>query len=393
MALSKSERCHGRCLHSTHYKSMKSVRYKNSMVFLLGRFGFGGVERVTVDLANALCLNGWRIGIAFFEEEPDSCLSALKEGINIIRLKFPVNGGSNVKKLRAYVDESNVDFIMNQWALPIKVTHFIRKVCKGRSIIKVSMIHTMPSLNNRIRMSKGLMKLFWVLLSRISLRLVYQLNDAFVLLSDSYKEEFERFTFLKNSKKLFTLPNPVKMMDVQSQKKEDLIIFVGRLSAEKRVDRIIDVWRKAYERLPGWKVEIVGDGTEREKLEEYSKGLPRFSFVGYQSPDDYYKRAKLILLTSDFEGFGLVLVEAMSAGCVPVVFGNYSAAYEIVTDSVGVTVSPPWKEERFEDELVFLANDKERFSKLSIAGSIAAKRYSIDNVVINYKEFLRKLKK
>lgn len=372
---------------------MKSVGNNNSMVFLLGRFGFGGVERVTTDLANALYSDGWRIGVAFFEDESDSYLSELKKGIDIIRLEFPVNSINNLKKLRTYVDEENVDFIMNQWALPIKVTHFIRKVCKGTSVIKISMIHTMPSMNNRIRMSKGFMKLLWVLLSRISLRLVYQLNDAFVLLSDSYKEEFKRFTFLKNGKKLFSLPNPVRMVDARHQEKENLIIFVGRLSAEKRVDRIIDVWHKAHKRLPEWKVEIVGDGIEREKLKEYSKELPRLSFVGYQSPDDYYKRAKLILLTSDFEGFGLVLVEAMSAGCVPIVFGNYSAAYEIVTDSVGVTVPPPWKKECFEDELVSLANDKERLSKLSISSSIVARRYSIDNVVINYKDFLRKLKK
>lgn len=60
--------------------------------------------------------------------------------------------------------------------------------------------------------------------------------------------------------------------------------------------------------------------------------LRNVSFEGFQNPKEYYERASILLLTSEFEGFPLVLPECMSFGVIPAVYGSYSAVYDIVED-------------------------------------------------------------
>ncbi len=58
--------------------------------------------------------------------------------------------------------------------------------------------------------------------------------------------------------------------------------------------------------------------------------LEHVSFEGFQNPAPYYEQASLLLLTSEYEGFGLVIVEGMSFGVSPIVYGSFSAAYDLV---------------------------------------------------------------
>lgn len=120
------------------------------------------------------------------------------------------------------------------------------------------------------------------------------------------------------------------------------IIYVGRLDfVQKRVYRVIDTWNYLEERFPDWRLTIVGDGEDRENLENHVRclGLKRVSFEGFQKPIDYYKRASILLLTSDFEGFPLVLAECMSFGVIPAVYNSYSAIGDIIeSDKDGVVI-------------------------------------------------------
>lgn len=95
--------------------------------------------------------------------------------------------------------------------------------------------------------------------------------------------------------------------------------------------------------FPDWKLTLVGDGVERKNLESLTKtlNLHHISFEGFADPRPYYERASILLLTSEFEGFPLVLAECMSFGVVPVVYGSYSAVYDIIRDGEnGMIVKP-----------------------------------------------------
>ena len=98
--------------------------------------------------------------------------------------------------------------------------------------------------------------------------------------------------------------------------------------------RILQTWALLEQRYPDWRLTIVGDGPDRVNLENqvFESQLENVSFEGFQNPRGYYERASILLLTSEFEGFPLVLPECMSFGVVPAVYGSYSAVYDIVED-------------------------------------------------------------
>lgn len=78
----------------------------------------------------------------------------------------------------------------------------------------------------------------------------------------------------------------------------------------------------------------MGDGPERIKLEKLSAQLKlkNIQFEGFQDLKAYYERAKIFLMMSKYEGWGLTLCESMSQGVVPIVLNSFSAAEGIIKD-------------------------------------------------------------
>jgi glycosyltransferase involved in cell wall biosynthesis len=108
-----------------------------------------------------------------------------------------------------------------------------------------------------------------------------------------------------------------------------LLLYIGRLSAEKEVDRI----KPVLESIPGARLALVGDGPHREDLEKHFEGT-NTNFVGYLAGEELasaYASADVFVFPSRTETLGLVLLEAMAAGC-PVVAANAGGIPDIVTD-------------------------------------------------------------
>lgn len=122
-----------------------------------------------------------------------------------------------------------------------------------------------------------------------------------------------------------------EMRDRLSQGHPDapLLLYIGRLSAEKEVDRI----KPVLESIPGARLALVGDGPHREELEKHFEGT-NTHFVGYLAGEELasaYASADVFVFPSRTETLGLVLLEAMAAGC-PVVAANSGGIPDIVTD-------------------------------------------------------------
>ena len=110
-----------------------------------------------------------------------------------------------------------------------------------------------------------------------------------------------------------------------------ILIYIGRLSAEKEIDRI----RPVLEAIPGARLALVGDGPYREELEKHFAGTPT-NFVGYLAGEALgaaYASADAFIFPSRTETLGLVLLEAMAAGC-PVIAANAGGIPDIVTNGV-----------------------------------------------------------
>jgi glycosyltransferase involved in cell wall biosynthesis len=117
-----------------------------------------------------------------------------------------------------------------------------------------------------------------------------------------------------------------------------LLLYVGRLSAEKQIERI----RPVLDAVPNARLALVGDGPHRQQLEKVFAGTAT-TFVGYLGGEELagaYASADAFLFPSSTETLGLVLLEAMAAGS-PVVAARRGGIPDIVTDGVNGCLYEP----------------------------------------------------
>jgi glycosyltransferase involved in cell wall biosynthesis len=128
----------------------------------------------------------------------------------------------------------------------------------------------------------------------------------------------------------------------QGHPESPLLLYVGRLGAEKEIDRI----KPVLESIPNARLALVGDGPHRQNLEQYFAGTPTY-FVGYLRGKELasaYASADAFIFPSRTETLGLVLLEAMAAG-TPVVAARSGGIPDIVTDGVNGYLFDPADEE------------------------------------------------
>jgi glycosyltransferase involved in cell wall biosynthesis len=121
-----------------------------------------------------------------------------------------------------------------------------------------------------------------------------------------------------------------------------ILIYIGRLSAEKEIDRI----KPVLEAIPGARLALVGDGPHREDLEKHFAGTATH-FVGYLAGEELgaaYASADAFIFPSRTETLGLVLLEAMAAGC-PVIAAKAGGIPDIVTDGINGFMFDPADEQ------------------------------------------------
>lgn len=117
-----------------------------------------------------------------------------------------------------------------------------------------------------------------------------------------------------------------------------LLLYIGRLSAEKQIERI----RPVLEAMPQARLALVGDGPHRQALEKVFAGTAT-TFVGYLAGEPLasaYASGDAFVFPSSTETLGLVLLEAMAAGC-PVVGANRGGIPDIVSDGVNGCLYEP----------------------------------------------------
>lgn len=219
----------------------------------------------------------------------------------------------------------------------------------------------------------------------------YKHSDYFMVLSPSYIKVFEEFVGIHPAKKLIVQTNPItidtRSFSFDQHKKQKEIIFVGRLDPTlKKVKRIIDTWNLLASSNPDWRLTIIGDGPDRSFLENYVQelNLKRVSFEGFQNPVEYYKQASILMLTSDFEGFPLVLPECMSCGVIPAVYGSFSAVYDIVEDGKNGIVIPFNKDgfdaKQMADRLSFVMQQDDVRNDMALNAMDTSKLFSLDSI-------------
>jgi len=153
---------------------------------------------------------------------------------------------------------------------------------------------------------------------------------------------------------------------------DPLLLYVGRLSAEKQIETIYPI----LQALPRARLALVGDGPHRQHLEKIFAGTATH-FVGYLSGEDLagaYASADAFLFPSSTETLGLVLLEAMAAGC-PVVAANRGGIPDIVTNGKNGWLYDPADADGFLTATRNLLGQKEHHQQMRLAARQEAERW------------------
>ena len=162
------------------------------------------------------------------------------------------------------------------------------------------------------------------LLGKISLRFAQKV----ITISEYLKKELIKFGVPKN--RIILIPNGISRSFRPTWKDKNYMLFVGRLEKHKRIDQLIRLAK--YIKFP---LKIVGDGSERKKLEKLARkiGAPVI-FIGQVERDKLirlYQECSFFVSASRWEGFGLIFLEANACG-KPVIGYDLTAVREIIID-------------------------------------------------------------
>ena len=184
---------------------------------------------------------------------------------------------------------------------------------------------------------------------------------------------------------MVVIPDPIMQtstaLEISSLKNKTLI-FVGRLSQEKGVMRLLRIWNHIEKRVPEYQLLIYGEGDLRGEMMKYVEEvqLKRVHMMGFcDDLKSIYANADLCLVTSDTEGFGMVLVEAMYYGVPCVSFDCPISPKEILSDA-GITI-PCFNEEVYADTVVSLLSDENKLRALQQKAVIRASDFYSNKIV------------
>ena len=221
---------------------------------------------------------------------------------------------------------------------------------------------------------------------------VYNSSDLTVLLSNRFFPDFKKLLRKQiDPSKLIAINNPIlPIVHEPKQKKEKIILWCGRVEyGHKILDLMLKIWEYLCHRHPDWQLIVLGGGNAN-RFEELCnvRNIRNITFAGFQNPDDYYARASILCMTSVSEGWGMVLVEAQSYGCVPIAYNSFASLGDIITNDENGIIVPAFDERQYIERLNTLMNNQDYLEHMSTAAQRSVARfYASDIAALWLKEF------
>lgn len=287
----------------------------------------GGIERTLSDKANWMVTQGHQVMFVTYMQGKDNIYFPLDKRVQLYDLacstfsmfKYPLYSRLSYfrqlqntfrERLKAVLDDFLPDIVVVAipnaedfvWDL-MKVTHNVKVIIESHIAFDYFLMG--KSFTDR------LLYVFYSPLKAI------RKSDMLIALTEHDASCWRRHKV----KNVQVVPNPVTLYadSIDDITKERCrIIAVGRLARQKRFDRLIEAFSLISDKYPEWYIDLYGEGELRGTLDNLIKvkGLTgRVNIMNFVQ-DIYreYKRSQFIVLSSDFEGFGLVITEAMACG-------------------------------------------------------------------------------
>jgi glycosyltransferase involved in cell wall biosynthesis len=215
--------------------------------------------------------------------------------------------------------------------------------------------------------------------------------DALVVLTDDDERDYRGVAPVVRR-----IPNALPPLDGgMASLDSQVVVAAGRLTGQKGFDLLIRAWASVIREQPSWKLRIFGGGPLRAELEGLASELGLSASVSLMGATrdigSELARGSVFALSSRFEGFGMVLVEAMSKGLPVVSFDCPSGPADIVSHGRDGLLVPNGDVEALADALVELMDDPARRRSIGAAALETARRYDRDSVGRMWEDLLREL--
>ena len=330
------------------------------LLFVITSLENGGAERVCASLANYFSTKHeveilYFSGEIFYEISPQVKLNKFSRNSRIPRLAAKL---LSIRK-RAKDADCVISFMDSTNILSIIATAFLGR----KLIISEHSAHDFVGLK-------------W----RVLRRIFYPFATALTVLSRS---DFSYYSFVKNKAIIY---NPSIFKPSFGGQKEKLIIFVGRLEHVKGCD--IFLRALALLGLDDFKLLVLGDGSQKKSLQSLSEklGLKNLEFLGSVSDiQNYYKKAKIIVSSSRFEGLGNALIESAFFDCIRVATPT-AGALELLEDGKNGFISSDFSEQALAKAILKALNADESVLENTRAES---EKFRLENIAAKWWELIK----
>ncbi len=207
-------------------------------------------------------------------------------------------------------------------------------------------------------------------------------SDSFVVLTERDAELYRSHKIA--SPTVIANPLPFTPTSVDLQRKQKIVIAVGRLDYEKDFSALLRIWAKVSKKHPDWKLRILGDGRLKETLLHQAKDLGISYAVEITYKADMtaeYETASIQALTSLYEGLPMVLIEGSAYGIPAVAFNIDCGPSDVINDGVSGFLISDRNEDSFAEKLSLLIEDNELRRKFAEAAIVESKKFDINRVM------------
>lgn len=284
---------------------------KPRLCFLTGTLNaLAGAERMTATIANGLAEQGYAVTILSLWDNA-SCFALhptiQHEALFAERPSFKRAYAATVAGMRRHLKRHHIDVLvqvdtmLSLFALPAALGLGVRHIAWEHC-------HFDEDLGRRAR--------------RWARRLAARYCEHIVVLTERDRKRW--LEALRPRSAVVCIPNPLPfaMPEQPAPRTSKTVLAVGRLVHTKGFDMLLNAWAIVKQHAPDWKLMIVGEGEERTALEALRGRLGLHDSVTlpgiYPDVTQAYEQASIFCLSSRYEGFGLVLIEAMAFG-LPIV--------------------------------------------------------------------------